>query len=90
MPQFPFFVERKSTPPYGSFVNAGIVRPMENSLPVSSADRWAWYGAGDTSVAPRARPRAWADAGPDRVTFEIGLAFAVPLALAAIAGVIFA
>jgi len=62
---------------------------MENSLPVSSADRWEWYGAGDASIAPRARPQNWADADPDRVVFEIGLAVAAPLLLAVIAGAIF-
>ncbi|MEJ0025912.1 MAG: hypothetical protein WDN01_07785 [Rhizomicrobium sp.] len=65
---------------------------MEKFLGVSlaDADRWEWYAAGDKAVAPRARPRAWANAGPDRVVFEIGLALAVPLFLAALAGVVLA
>ena len=90
LPQIPIWVEREPAPPYSSFVNGGIVRAMEKTLHVSSADRWEWYGAGDKTIAPCARPRAWPDTDPDRVTFEIGLSFAAPLLLAAIAGVIFA
>jgi hypothetical protein len=92
LPQFPIWLEGKSAPAYSSFVNGKLVRPMEKTLRVSlaNADRWEWYAAGDEAVAPRVRPRAWANADPDRVVFEIGLACAVPLLLAAIAGVVFA
>ncbi len=63
---------------------------MEKILRVTSADRWEWYAAGDKFVVPRPRPRAWAGSDPQRVMFEIGVALAVPLFLAALAGVIFA
>ena len=63
---------------------------MEKFLNATDADRWEWYAAGDKAVAPRTRPRVWHDSDPDRVLFEIGLAFAVPLVLAALAGAAFA
>ncbi|MEI9992167.1 MAG: hypothetical protein WDM86_19275 [Rhizomicrobium sp.] len=90
LPQFSIPVERQPAPAYISFVNGGTFAAMEKSSNVSSAERWEWYAAGDKAVAPRARPRAWANIDPDRVVFEIGLALAVPLLLAALAGVVFA
>lgn len=60
---------------------------MENSLRVTSADagRWEWYAAGDCTIAPQPRARTWRDNDSGRVFFEIGLSFAVPLALAVVA-----
>ncbi len=60
----------------------GLVRYLSDSR------RWEWFAAGDESVAPLARS-APHDNTPGRLIFEIGLVFAVPLALAALASAAF-
>ncbi len=49
---------------------------------LSEHERWQWFAAGETAGAayPRSHP---AGNEPERVLFEIGLIFALPLALAA-------
>ena len=56
---------------------------------LSDAERWQWFAAGDETVAkplPRSAPN---DNSAQRLLFEIGLTFAIPLALAALIGIIF-
>jgi len=49
------------------------------------AETWNWYAAGDETVAPRVLPTATAANATDRVFWEMGLVFAVPLLLAVLA-----
>ena len=51
----------------------------------TDVERWNWYGAGDETVAPRLVPKAATVNATDRVFWEIGLVFAVPLVLAVLA-----
>jgi hypothetical protein len=55
---------------------------------LSDPDRWQWFAAGDESVAPLARSTS-TDNSPQRLLWEVGLVFAVPLALAALCSVLF-
>ena len=49
---------------------------------------WEWHGVEDGMIAPTALPRADDANAPERVFWEIGLAVAIPLILAAIAGLL--
>lgn len=55
----------------------------------SDTDRWEWYAVGDKSLArPVSRAPLHKNAA-EQVSWEIGLVFAVPLALAAVAALCF-
>jgi hypothetical protein len=51
----------------------------------TDVERWNWYAAGDETVAPRAVVVSVGANATGRVFFEMGLVFAVPLALAVFA-----
>jgi hypothetical protein len=46
--------------------------------------RWEWFASGDPRVAPRVVPSPVHNNSAQRLLFEAGLLFAVPLALAAL------
>jgi hypothetical protein len=50
----------------------------------NKADRWSWSVAGDGIMAPPAAPSPAKNNSVQQLIFEIGLAIAVPLALAAL------
>jgi len=49
------------------------------------AETWNWYAAGDETIAPRPVVKTVAANATDRVFWEMGLVFAVPLVLAVLA-----
>ncbi len=52
------------------------------------SERWQWYAAGDETLAnPTAAHPTDANV-PERVVWEMGLAIAIPLVLAVVAGVV--
>ena len=56
---------------------------------LSDPERWQWFAAGDETVTKPLARSAPNDNSAQRLLFEIGLTFAIPLGLAALIGIIF-
>lgn len=52
---------------------------------LTDSARWNWYGAGDETIAPRAAAVPSELNATDRVFWEMGLVFAIPLLIAVMA-----
>jgi hypothetical protein len=62
---------------------------MRVPLFLFDSERWDWFAAGDEEIAkptPRSAPN---DNSVERILFELGLVFAIPLASATLIGIIF-
>jgi hypothetical protein len=51
---------------------------------LTDADRWNWYAAGDETIAPRAVVAPAEPNSTNRVFWEMGLVFVVPLLVAVV------
>ena len=49
---------------------------------LADTERWDWYAAGDQTIAPRAVAAPAEPNSADRVFWEMGLVFVIPLLIA--------